>query len=212
VSGPVEFVPEQPGKTDPPPEPPAPPPRRRIVARLAAAALVLGAVIAWAVTRPEEQPHRPAAAPPPTAQSGGPAVRPVLIRCQHRAPVATEVETAMVRYFPGIAIRNLQAFRCVRGHGASGRILFEAVSGHVPGPRGGINLDVELTLRTERGVDPAVSPHLGAAGGRYELLGQIKAISVNLDVTVAAYGRRVSSAPVGPMRRLCDFVSLNIVL
>jgi hypothetical protein len=205
---PVEFLSHTPDEPDPgPPEPSRHVPLLRVGAALA----VLAALVVWALTRPEGTDHRAAAAHPstsaPAVTTPGP-VTVVAFHCTMGAPLDNEIESAMWHYFHGIAIRNLGVFRCIRGSGPSGRVLFQAVSGRYHG----VNIDLEARLRTVHGVGADLSPHLGSAHSRYPLLARIKAISVNLDVTVNAYGRRGAAVPGDRMRKLCDFVSLNVVL
>lgn len=213
---PVEFLSAE------PPEPvrpdSVPPDRQRHATwlRVAAAVVVLAALVVWALTRPDAA-HHPAAAPATTAPETAPSARPstgaapgsvIALHCVTGAPLANELESAMWHYFRGIAIRNLGAYRCVRGSGPSGRVLFQAVTGRYRG----VNIDLEARLRTAHGVGADISPRLGSAHGRYQLLAQIKAISVDLEVTVNAYGRPGARVPGDRMQRLCDFVSLNLVL
>ena len=79
----------------------------------------------------------------------------------------------------------------------------------IPTPDGAI---AAYAAVAEAGVDAGVSPHLGSVHGRYPLLARIKAISVNLEVTVNAYGKPGVAIPGARMQKLCDFVSLNLVL
>lgn len=205
---PVEFLSHGPDEPEPgPPESS----RHAALLRVAAALVVLAALVVWALTRPDGGHHRVAAAHPSASTAVEPTPLPhavVAFRCAVGAPLNDEIESAMWHYFHGIAIRNLGVFRCVRGTGPSGRVLFQAVTGRYRG----VNIDLEARLRTVHGVDPDLSPHLGSAHSRYPLLAQIKAISVNLDVTVNAYGRPGAAVPGDRMQKLCDFVSLNVVL
>ena len=208
---PVEFLNSGPDEPDPGPEPTT---GHVSLLRIAAVVAVLAALVVWAVTRPDGSGHRaaaarsgtpsPAATTPP-ARHGGIVAE---FTCTFGAPVDNEIESAMWHYFPGIAIRHLGVFRCARGSGPSGRVLFQAVSGRYHG----VNIDLEARLRTAHGVDAGMSPRLGSVHGRYPLLARIKAISVNLEVTVNAYGRPGAAIPGDRMQKLCDFVSLNLVL
>jgi hypothetical protein len=182
------------------------------ILRVAISLAVIAALVIWAATRPDgSRHHQTAAATPSTSSSTviSPAPPMLLaVHCAVGAPLANEIESAMWHYLHGIAIRNLGVYRCERGAGPSGRVLFQAVTGRYRG----VNVDLEARLRTANGVGPDVSPHLGSVHGRYPLLAQIKALSVNLEVTVNAYGRRGQQLPLDRMRRLCDYVSLNLIL
>jgi hypothetical protein len=205
---PVEFLSSEPDEPDPGPRNTS---RHAALLRLAAAVAVLVALVVWAVTRPEGGARRVSVADPPAsapASTPQPPDTVVAFHCEVGAPLDNGIESAMWHYFRGIAIRNLGVFRCERGSGPSGRVLFQAVSGRYHG----VNIDLEARLRTAHGVDAGVSPHLGSVHGQLPLLAQIKAISVNLEVTVNAYGAPGAAVPGDRMQKLCDFVSLNLVL
>jgi hypothetical protein len=211
MTEPVEFLDSAPEE----PRDPRRPGRRERghgpILRVAAALAVVAALVVWAATRPDDTHHKSVAAPPtPTPSVTVVPAPPMMlaVHCAVGAPLATELQSAMWHYLHGIAIRNLGVYRCVRGAGPSGRVLYQAVSGHYHG----VNVDLEARLRTANGVGADVSPRLGSVHGKYPLLAQIKAVSVNLEVTVNAYGHRGQQLPLNQMRRLCDFVSLNLVL
>ncbi|HEY2298109.1 MAG TPA: hypothetical protein VGH43_10310 [Jatrophihabitans sp.] len=207
MTEPVEFLNSGPGDPGAPRRP-----GHGTVLRVAAALAVIAALVIWAATRPDgSRRHETAAAKPSasssTAVSPAPSIL-LAVHCEVGAPLANEIESAMWHFLHGIAIRNLGVYRCERGAGPSGRVLFQAVTGRYRG----VNVDLEARLRTVHGVGPDVSPHLGSVHGRYPLLAQIKALSVNLEVTVNAYGHRGQQLPLDRMRRLCDYVSLNLIL
>jgi hypothetical protein len=212
VPGDIEFVHDERPDSDGGARPPRRPTSRRAVAyRLAAVTAVLVALATWALTRPSASPapREQAVASPSGARTPtpSPSTQRVNVVCRLGAPVANDIYDAMRHYLPSIVIRNLGAFRCVRGAGASGRILFEAISGRYRG----LNIDVETTLRVRAGEGASATPGLGAEPG-YVLLGRTEAVAAGLQVDVVAYGRRGAIAPLDAMRELGDFISLNVIL
>ncbi|MGH8860645.1 MAG: hypothetical protein ACRDVG_05330, partial [Jatrophihabitantaceae bacterium] len=179
--------------------------------RIAAAALAVAALVVFALTRSDSPSRQPAATAPTPIVAPTPSARQsdtkVNVVCRLGAPVANDISAAIRHYFPHITIRNLGAYRCVRGSGASGRILFEAITGSY----GGLNIDVETTLR---GAGPGVNtgPQLGNDNRHNVLLARTEAIAVGLQVDVVAYGRAGRRPPVDAMRALGDFISLNVIL
>ena len=212
MPGHVEFLHDEP---DEPAPPAGRPPRRHVpLHRIGAALVVLAALVVWGLTRPDDGTGHPAARAPRStpvpsspAPSATPSVQPRIIACRLGAPVANEIVTAMQHYLPTIKIDNLRAYRCVRGSGETGRIVFEAISGRV----GALNIDVEATLRTGDHAGSIASPRLGA-GARKVLLGRAESYAAGLQVAVNAYGRAGERAPSYAMRGLADFVSLNVIL
>lgn len=208
---PVEFL----GDDDdaPPTAPAASSGRRSLVLRVLAVAVAAIAGLAWVLTRPDGggvsgAPRatvtvRPSPIPSPTYPT---ALQ--TISCRTGAPVTTDVASAMRHFLPALKVANLNAYRCVRGHGPGSRIVFEAVTGRFRG----MNIDVEATRRGFG--KPMPSPHLGAEGGKYVELARIETVAAGLRVAVVDYARpgRHRVPPGDAMLRLADFVSLNVVL
>ena len=175
---------------------------------------MLLAVAVWALTRPSGQSGQTGNAaagtstPPPIVTVTPPATpaQADTLTCEIGAPVTIAIAGAMKRYLPALQLGHLSVYRCVRGAAIDGRVVFEAVSGRYRG----LNIDVETALSTDGA--QAISPRLGAAGGRYVLVARIEAVAAGLKVAVSAWGRNGARAPVNAMRALADFVSLNVVL
>jgi hypothetical protein len=206
---PIEFIDDAEDGEDADNEPSAPPPRRSVLFRVAAAAIVVVAVVVWALTRPDDN-TAPTATKPTSVQSTfvrrSPTPVPDTRSCQLDAPVMIPIATAMKRFLPALDLADLAAFRCVRGAGIDGRVVFEAISGRYHR----LNIDVEAALRTDG--SPVMSPSLGSDGGRKVLVAQIEVLAAGLKVDVNAWGKRGDRAPIDAMRDLADFVSLNVVL
>jgi hypothetical protein len=218
VAGHVEFLSGDSDESDEPAQPPQPPERRYApLYRIGAVAIALSALVVWGLTRPDgahQSVARPLPTPYPSPLFPSPTLPPQkppppsVIACQLGAPVANEIVTAMQHYLPTVRIDNLRAYRCVRGSGATGRIVFEAISGHV----GRFNIDVEATLRTGDHAGVNASPRLGETAAHFVLLSRAEAVAAGLEVDVNAYGRAGEHPPVFAMRGLADFVSLNVIL
>jgi hypothetical protein len=209
---PIEFLAEEP---DEPAEPDAgaddgPRSQRTVVYRVAAGALVLVGVIVWALTRPTDTTPT-SAAPPSTVSSPSVAHTPAVVEqgtltCQTDAPVNIPIASAMKRYLPALDLSTLTAYRCVNGGAIDARTMYEAITGRYHH----LNIDVEAALRSD---GPQVnSLRLGAENGRYVLVARIEALAAGLKVDVSAWGTRGARPPIDAMRRLADFVSLNVVL
>ncbi len=122
--------------------------------------------------------------------------------------MTTELASAMQHFLPTLRVDNLRVYRCVRGRGPAGRIVFEAVSSSYRGQ----HIDVEASVR---GVGDSVdSPHLGATGPRYVMVARIDALAAGTRVSVIDWAPRGSHArvPGDEMSKLADFVSLNVIL
>lgn len=200
---PIEFLDAE----QPAPAGPEPPARRSLLVRLLAGAAVVAAVLAWALTRPDGGGTTavPRATPTPTATGH---LAPATVRCSTGGPVTTELASAMQHFLPTLRVDNLRVYRCVRGSGPAARIVFEAVSSVYRGQ----HIDVEASVR---GVgDPAVSPHLGATDDSYVTVARIDTLAAGLRVSVVDWAPRGAhpKIPAGPMSKLADFVSLNVIL
>jgi hypothetical protein len=209
VAGDVEFLPG-----DPAPEThdESRTSSRRWHSRTAALAVVLAALAAWVLTRPGGGPDQPTVVktvtPSPRATSTAPrAPVTTMTECRFGAPVATEINQAMLRFLPGIRVNNLGAYRCVRGSGSSARIVYEKITGAYRG----VVIGVETDLPVRDPVQP-VPGLLDDGAGHGAVLARVEAIAAGLHVAVTAYGRERSVAPSEAMRRLADFISLNVVL
>lgn len=209
MAGDVEFLPGD-GAPDPDDDVTTPP--RRWEYRLLGAVVLVAALVAWMLTRPADRMAHPAAlrtsAPVPTA-SASKSDEPVTTttECTFGAPVATEINRAMLRFLPGIRIRNLGAYRCVRGTGPSARIVYETITGRYRG----VVIGVETDLPVKDPIKPAPGL-LDEGAGHGAVLARVEAIAAGLHVAVTAYGTARSVAPAGQMRDLADFISLNVVL
>jgi hypothetical protein len=206
---PVEFIQDD---GAPEPEPSEPPLRRTLGLRVLGAVIVLVAALIWGLTRPDgggvsgaprPTPSGPAATRLPPQPANGE------IRCRTRAPVTDELASAMRHFLPALKVANLSVYRCVRGGGPKGRVVFEAVSGAWHGQ----NIDVEVSVRGA-GV-PAESPRLGSHNGSYVTVARIETLAAGLHVAVVDWAPPNLLRPHVPgdaMGKLADFVSLNVVL
>lgn len=205
---PVEFI-----QDDGAPEPESyePPPRRTLGLRVLGAGIVLVAALIWGLTRPDGGGGSAAPRPTPSGQSPSRPVAPASgeIRCRTGAPVTDELASAMRHFLPALKVANLSVYRCVRGGGPKGRVVFEAVSGAWHGQ----NIDVEVSVRGA-GV-PAESPRLGSHNGSYVTIARIETLAAGLHVAVVDWAPPNLLQPHVPgdaMGKLADFVSLNVVL
>jgi hypothetical protein len=202
---PIEFLDE-----DAPELPEPHQPARRGLLRVAAGVAVAAAALAWALTRPDggATTAAPRPTPTPTAHPSRAQLGPTTVRCGTGGPVTTELASAMQHFLPAVKIDNLRVYRCVRGSGPDGRIIFEAVSSRYRG----MNIDVEAALRGAH--PPEVPPQLGAEGGRFVVHARIDTIAAGLEVSVVDWARPGDHRPppAAALTRLADFVSLNVIL
>lgn len=206
---PVEFI-----SDDDSPEPPRyePPRRRTLALRVLGAVVALVAALLWVLTRPDGGGVSGAPRPTPSGHTSPSRSTPpsrTAVSCRTRAPVTDELASAMRHFLPALKVANLSVYRCVRGAGPQGRVVFEAVSGAWHGQ----NIDVEVAVR---GVDaPAESPRLGSHNGSYVTVARIETVAAGLHVAVVDWAPPNLLRPDVPgdaMGRLADFVSLNVVL
>jgi hypothetical protein len=206
---PVEFVRDA---GAPEPESDEPRPRRTLGLRVLGAVIVLVAALIWVLTRPDGGGVSGAPRPTPSGQartSPPPHRANGEIRCRTGAPVTDELASAMRHFLPALKVANLSVYRCVRGGGPDGRVVFEAVSGAWHGQ----NIDVEVAVRGS-GV-PAESPRLGSHNGSYVTVARIETLAAGLHVAVVDWAPPNLLRPHVPgdaMGKLADFVSLNVVL
>lgn len=113
----------------------------------------------------------------------------------------------MRRFLPGIRIRNLGAYRCVRRSAGSARIVSETVSGRYRGMVIGVETDL-------RGGAPGrpVPGLLDDGAGHGAVIARVETIAAGLHVAVTAYGTARDEPPDARLRDLADFISLNVVL
>lgn len=192
----VEFLEPEPDEKLPEP---APVPRHRaLLTRAATVVVVLAAVAVWALTRTDPV-RRPAPASPRPTTASTPA--PEVIAC-HAGRPSPDLTAPMARYLNGLAVTSLAGFRCVR----AGKTVFESISGHYH------SVDIELQA-VVRGIGAEnLSLHAGNERSRMMVVARLEALTAGLHVIVLAYGRHGAVPPIPAMRRLVDYVSLNVVL
>lgn len=200
---PVEFVHTEPDDAAPPD--PAPPPRHRtLLVRALVVALIVAAVAAWALTRTDPAParHRPTAVPAPTSRMSTPSILPAQLMICRAAVRPPDLLAAVRRFVHHVVVDRTGGVRCRR----AGHVVYESITAHLAA----VTIRIEAVARSADG-DTNLVPQSGARRGGV-LLARIEALTAGLHVQVVAFGPRHTVPPYDALRRLADFVSLNVVL
>jgi hypothetical protein len=116
------------------------------------------------------------------------------------------LSAAVRKNLPGIVLDGSSSLTCGEGDGAERRVVFESVSGTYRR----IEIEVDLTARRSNSEGTESAP-LPARGGT-PLIGSVQSESAGIIVSVNAYARAGTPAPMRRLRALADYLSLDFAL